>query len=287
MNKILKRLLTGLIGLLLITVGGVHLMAYSMESGDQKIVELFAKEGVKVSVDHLVAEGRSVRVVATDPKLTDSTLIVFVHGAPGSWDAYKKYMLDTVLLQKARLVAYDRPGYGGSGAESMIDISEQADILKHVIEQYRLPHVVVVGHSYGGPIVGNIAARYPHLIDRAVMIAPLNDPENEPIFWFSHIARWKATKWLLPNGVKVAGEEKFSHAAELAKMQDLWSELTVPILHIHGDKDGLAPSLPNIAWSQKHIPADVLRLEVLAGEGHLVLWQAYYRVSGLILDFIQ
>ena len=253
---------------------------------DNKIIKSFAEKGVAVSVDYLALDDRDVRIVATTPRNTDSTLIVFVHGAPGSWDAYEKYMLDSSFLAQGRLVSYDRPGYGESGKKSMTSISEQADVVKQIIEKYRLPKVIVIGHSYGGPITGNIACRYPDIIDYAVMIAPLNDPENEPIFWVSHFAKWKATKWILPKGMQNAGDEKFSHAEELDKMKHLWSELKVPMLHIHGDSDMLAPSEPNIAWSENELPQEILQLEVMEGEGHLVLWQAFPKVKKLILDFI-
>lgn len=283
----MNKMLAGLLIVLLLVMGGLHLMAYSMDTADDKIVKAFAKKGITVDVEYVTISDRVVRVIATAPRASDSTLIVFVHGAPGSWDAFEKYMVDSAFLASGRLVAYDRPGYGRSGKKSMTDITEQSDVLKQIIDRYRLPHVVVVGHSYGGPIVGNIAARYPEIIDRAVMIAPVNDPLNEPIFWFMHFSHWRATKWLLPNPFQVAGDEKFSHASELAQMQDLWASIKVPILHIHGAKDGLAPSAPNIAWSKNEIPAEVLTLEVLEGEGHLVLWQAFYKVSGLILRFIE
>ena len=282
-----KTLLTIILATFIIVLGEVHLMAYSMTMNDDKIKSSFAKKGITVSIDHMNISNRTVRVVATKARTEDSTLIVFVHGAPGSWDTFKMYMQDSAFLARGQLLAYDRPGYGESGKKSMTDISEQADVLKHIIEQYELPHVVVIGHSYGGPIVGNIAARFPELIDKAVMIAPLNDPENEPIFWVSHFAKWKATKWLLPKNMQNAGDEKFSHAAELEKMKNLWAELKVPTMHIHGSKDMLAPSEPNIAWSKNELPQELLRLEVLKDEGHLVLWQAFYRTSGLILDFIE
>jgi len=282
-----KRILTFVLGSFIVILGAVHLMAYSMTMNDNKIIKTFSKKGISVTVDHLDIMNRKVRVVATEAKAEDSTLIVFVHGAPGSWDAFKKYMLDSAFLSRGRLVAYDRPGYGESGKESMTGISDQADVLKQIIEKYKLPTVVVIGHSYGCPIVGNIAARYPELIDKAVMIAPLNDPDNEPIFWVSYFAKWKTTKWLLPKDMQNAGDEKFSHAEELEKMKHLWAQLKVPTLHIHGSKDMLAPSDPNIAWSKNKLPQDILRLEVCEGEGHLVLWQAFYRTSGLILDFIK
>src|SRR4051812_3092391 len=40
--------------------------------------------------------------------------LLFIHGSPGSWTAFKPYLKDTALLKRYRLVAIDRPGFGYS-----------------------------------------------------------------------------------------------------------------------------------------------------------------------------
>ena len=36
-------------------------------------------------------------------------MVLFVHGAPGSWDAFMKYLGDTALMRRAHLISVDRP----------------------------------------------------------------------------------------------------------------------------------------------------------------------------------
>ena len=43
-------------------------------------------------------------------------LVLFVHGSPGEWQGWVKYLTDPDLSARARLIAVDRPGFGGSGA---------------------------------------------------------------------------------------------------------------------------------------------------------------------------
>jgi hypothetical protein len=62
-------------------------------------------------------------------------LVLFVHGAPGSWDAYMKYLGDTALMHRAQLVSVDRPGYGKSGfGEAVTSIEEQAAMIKPILD---------------------------------------------------------------------------------------------------------------------------------------------------------
>ena len=53
---------------------------------------------------------------------------------------------------------------------------------------------------------------YPELIDKAIVIAPLLNPEHEPIFWFSYFAKWRMKRWLLTDDLIVSETDKFEHA---------------------------------------------------------------------------
>jgi len=285
-RKIGRRLAIGFVLLVLVAIGAVHAMGHFMSYTDVQIRESFADKDTSVRVFMHDADGIQVRVVEELGGTTDSLLIVFVHGAPGDHSAFKFYMEDPKMQSLGKLVSYDRPGYGKSSRQAMTSIDQQADVLHSIVEHYNLPKVLVIGHSYGGPIVANALDRYSDSIVGAIMIAPLIDPYNEPIFWFSYLAKWKLTKWLLPNSMKVAGREKFSHAAELEKMEDIWQSMTSPILHIHGANDVLAPAEHNIAWSRKYVDNTSLSLEVVEDEGHLIIWQGYAKVRDLIKEFV-
>src|SRR5205085_881355 len=64
-------------------------------------------------------------------------LVLFIHGSPGSWTAFKEFFKDSLLLAKAKLVAVDRPGFGYSNygtAESSLII--QAACIKPLLQKY-------------------------------------------------------------------------------------------------------------------------------------------------------
>jgi len=218
------------------------------------------------------------------PQESDSILLVFVHGAPGSWDAFKEFITDIELVDRTRIVAYDRPGYGGSDEVVMSSIQEQSKILNEIIEQNKLKRTVLVGHSYGGPIAGLAGLDNRMDVDAVIMIAPLIDPDSEPMFWYSYFSYWKMTSWLLPDELIVAGAEKFAHASELEKMEDLWKNADCNFVHVHGLKDGLAPGKENIIFAQSQIPQEKLEMHIYNEKGHLLIWTDYELMKEIILE---
>jgi pimeloyl-ACP methyl ester carboxylesterase len=268
-------------GLILLMNGCV-----SFHTPDQKATAYFAKRGVAAQIGYFDFEGRACRYIATGAEHRRK-LVLFVHGAPGSSNNFFRFLADTDLRAEARLVAIDRLGYGESGlGQSETDIGVQARQLWQLVHLFPADTVVLVGHSYGGPIVGKYAMDYPAALTAALLLAPVNDPESEPIFWYAHFGRWRATRWLLPAALKVAADEKFSHAAALRAIAEGWASIEVPIVHVHGRKDGLAP-LENIGFSRDKIPAEHLRLIYLENTGHFLPWTDYELTKGLLLELLQ
>ena len=126
---------------------------------------------------HPVA-GRSLQVVEM-PGIEGGTPILFVHGSPGDWQAWARY-LDTADLPRAGARrAVDRPGFGGSGPGRVItDLRAQAALLAGLIADDG-PPAVVVGHLLGGPLVAWMAIDFPEKVCGAVMVAGSVAPELE------------------------------------------------------------------------------------------------------------
>lgn len=246
----------------------------SFHTEDRKVERYFEKRKVPARIRYIDFQGRPTRYIETGLD-QEGKLIVFVHGAPGSSNNFFSYLADSALCQQARLVSIDRLGYGNSGlGRAETSIAVQAEQLRQVMRQFRADTVILVGHSYGGPIVAKCAMDFPEELAAVVMLAPVNDPDNEPIFWYSHFGRWKATRWMLPAALKVAADEKFSHARALAEIAGGWKNIRIPVVHIHGRKDGLAP-LSNIAFSEKNINPAYLDLIYLENTGHFIPWTDY------------
>ncbi len=210
-------------------------------------------------------------------------LVFFVHGAPGSYDNFKKFLKDSTLMSSARLVSVDRPGYGKSGKkESESSIEKQAKILLEVLkENDKNKGVILVGHSYGGPIIARMAMEAPELVDALVLAAPAIDPENEKIFFVSKKFFWAIFKWITPRPLKVANDEKMAHVAELEKMLPLWKKITIPVTFIHGEKDGLVP-FENVAFGKKMLTNADVDYVTKKKMGHLIPWRNPELISDAI-----
>ena len=137
---------------------------------DQEIVDAFSPGPVPVS-KRVEISGRSLHYV--DTEADQDALVVFVHGAPGAWDAFSGFLSDPRLTEKARLISVDRPGYGRSDlGKPERSLTEQARLLSHVLQHRRdgAP-TLLVGHSFGGPVVAQMALDYPEQVDGLVMVA--------------------------------------------------------------------------------------------------------------------
>ena len=83
--------------------------------------------------------------------------LLLIHGTPSSLEEWQP-VFDR-WVGKYRVTAYDRPGHGFSGppaGETGIDYN--AHTARRLMEELHLHDVLVVGHSYGGPIALKLAA---------------------------------------------------------------------------------------------------------------------------------
>lgn len=258
MRKWLKR---ALIFIPLILLVGLILMTSCMtfRQSDSKTHEYFNKKGRTVEIRRIDFEGKEIRYIESKNKDINNTLIVFVHGAPGSSQDMLYYLADSSLLKNARMISYDRLGYGYSDyGHAEISIERQADLINALLDDIPEERVILVGHSFGGPIAAK-AAVHNSKISSILMLAPVNDPYNEKIFKVSYFGKWKLTRWMLSKALKVATDEKFSHEQELLKIKDDWKALNIPVVHVHGGKDWIAP-IENVEWSKNNIPLENLKI---------------------------
>ena len=106
--------------------------------------------------------------------------IVFVHRSPGSWNAFSKYMKDKELLDKYRMVSIDRPGFGNSDFGKAEPLEEQSALISPLFNDWKNGKpIYLVGHSLGGPLIIQLYADNPGLVDGLVLLAASVDPAEE------------------------------------------------------------------------------------------------------------
>jgi len=247
-------------------------------------------EGKNVNIKIVCEDilGRKMRYVVTNENEVSWPLLVFIHGAPGSSDNYFQFLEDPELSSCARMISIDRPGYGYSGfGKSMTSIDEQASVINTIIAKYANEQpVILIGHSFGGPIAIKAAVKSPGVIKSVIMLAPAIDPENEKIFKIAYLGRTPPFRWLTPKSWRVASDEKLTHIKELTKMLPDWKKLNIPVIHIHGDKDKLVPYI-NLEFSRKMINASLLETISLKGEDHFLPWTQTSLIKSTIIQQIE
>ncbi|BDC99462.1 alpha/beta hydrolase [Persicobacter psychrovividus] len=256
------------------------------KSQETQIREVVKKEAVRVDFGLFKAPSGNLSLVKIGERAAVG--VFFIHGAPGDMGAFKKYFTDSLLLEKAQLFAVDRLGYGqSSDGLSAEKIKNQAEILIQLVEKLQISEVILVGHSYGGPVAVRMAMDAPDLnIRRVILLAPALDPDHEKMFWVNRPLSNAWAQKLLPRGLAMANREKMVHAAELQKMLPLWKGLQAPITMIHGTKDALVP-YENVAFIKRHYQGEALEVISLNGENHFIPWTKYALVRDTILKYIQ
>ncbi|MFN0049153.1 MAG: alpha/beta fold hydrolase [Cytophagales bacterium] len=197
-------------------------------------------------------------------------LLLFIHGAPGAWYGYIQLLDDSMLQSKFHMISVDRAGYGKSGY-GLVEksIEKQAQYLQPIVDSNLHKAIYVVGRSFGAPVAAALAANNSNNIKSLLLLGADLDPDKERFWWFSFFGRLTVIRWLLPNSMNVATDEKYSRCAELKKMIPYWSKITMPTTLMHGADDWMVDT-SNINFAKKMLTNAPLRTFILPATGHVV-----------------
>ncbi|MCU0339162.1 MAG: alpha/beta hydrolase [Spirosomaceae bacterium] len=218
---------------------------------DEEMNKYFANSLYSARSQYYKALGRTLHYVETGDSLRQPLL--FVHGSPGSWDNFKAFLKDSSLLRHYKIMSLDRPGFGKSaedGAETRL--TDQAAALLPILKRQRQP-VILVGHSYGGPVIVQAAINYPQYIKGLVVVAGSVAPELEPSNWYRYPLGYTPLRWAIPSFFRSSNDELLPLEKELRQMATQWHRVRCPVVVVQGGKDVLvAPG--NAAYVQKKLP---------------------------------
>ena len=112
---------------------------------------------------HTVRGGGGLRLHVREWGRADGPPILFIHGLSQSHLCWAR-QYQSFLAEEFRLVAYDLRGHGMSEAplepEHYTDARLWADDVAAIIDQLRLDRPVLVGWSYGGPVICDYVRAY-------------------------------------------------------------------------------------------------------------------------------
>jgi pimeloyl-ACP methyl ester carboxylesterase len=210
--------------------------------------------------------------------------LVFIHGSPGSWMNYMKYMWDADMRKKFRIVAIDRPGFGYSDFGKALHLQEQCKIIMPVIEKLKNGQpLFLVGHSLGGPIVAKLAADNAALFNTVIIIAGSLDINQEAKETWRKIMNVKPLYWALPGAFGPSNTELLYLKKDLLPLQNDFKNITCKVLFIHGDKDTWVP-IENIAYGKKMmINAKSISADTLFSAGHNIPWERTAEIKKILL----
>lgn len=205
-----------------------------------------------------------------------ASTLFFVHGSPGSWDAYKDYLKDTLLLSKYRLIAIDRIGFGYSNFGKAENLQTQADILEKFVSLISNGNpIYLIGHSLGGPIIVQMAVDKPQLYKQLIILSGAIDPNaEEPENWRA-VIKTKPIRYIIPGALRPANDELWWLKEDLFIMKPHLKNITSKVTIIHGTKDQLVP-FSNVAFMRREfINAKSLEIIPIENANHFIPWEHY------------
>lgn len=94
--------------------------------------------------------------------------VVLLHGVGGGKELWAP-QLDHLAARGYRAIAWDAPGYGASKPPPRFDWPELSRALIVLLDHLKLPKVALVGHSMGGMVAQDFAARHPERLAALVL----------------------------------------------------------------------------------------------------------------------
>jgi pimeloyl-ACP methyl ester carboxylesterase len=128
----------------------------------------YARKKVKISLKddkYLTINHYSIRY----REAGKGPLIVLVHGVAGYVEEWEPAM--AILKEKFRVIALDLPGHGLSDKpEVPYTLDFLTDSLCEFITTISTEKIILAGHSLGGAVCLNMVFKFPHLVERLVLL---------------------------------------------------------------------------------------------------------------------
>lgn len=262
-KKILK--ITGIVVLLIFIGLYIAFYQFTKPKSNKTVKEELSTSLVPVEITKEKFKDFDYRKVSIQ---TDTTLptIIFVHGTIGSAIDFKSYLTDSLLQQRANIIAYDRIGYNYEDEHNVQEsIAFESAMLDTIIGD--LKNVILVGYSYGGPIA--LASKKE--VKTIVLLAPAVYSKVEPMPSMINVYKWRLTRWLVPPVWKQASREKLSHREDLKNFENNWNNTPNKVVSIHGDADWIVP-YENSLFLQNQFPKNQFELITIKGVSHELVW---------------
>ena len=249
---------------------------------DIEAKQKFSKNGVELITEHIYVDGFDMHYAKTG---NDSMpTLFFVHGSPGGWSAFERYMQDKDLMEKFRMISIDRPGFGYSQFGDAKNLEEQSKLISPLAKSFQNGKpMYAVGHSLGGPMIVKLQMDNENIFTGLVFLAASVDPaEEKPENWRPVLYK-TPLKFFVPGAMRPSNEELWYLKKDLKEMDSQWEKIICPIWIIHGDKDTFVP-VGNVEYAKKKLTkAKSVEVKILPGARHFIPWEQYGDIKEVLL----
>lgn len=239
-----------------------------------------------VSEEHLIDAG-SYRLLFRVIPGKDPVILLEAGGGmdSGEWQALAPRIAQAT---GATVVAYDRPGFGGSDLPDIpCDMREESGSLWRALEKLGLnKNVVLVGHSYGGWMIRLHAHDHPDAVVGLVFVDPFNAPfvDSQGVaYWDQHPMTGKLP-FDTSDPEKLTREQKAllrmigqGLGPKMAIMRETKIAKGIPVRLITSGRPFLPKEAEQEAWRRAHeqIVAEIPGAVLIVAEksGHMIPWE--------------
>ncbi|MEO9964195.1 MAG: alpha/beta hydrolase [Reichenbachiella sp.] len=275
------------------------------------------------TVEHHYADNDGVRIHYVTKG--EGQVVLFVHGFPDFWYTWRNQM--NSLSNEYRVAAMDLRGYNRSDSPTGVDRYDYKELILDivaVIQDTGVTSVCLVAHDWGAGIAWQVAAKYPDLVEKLVILSishpkagnkkpPVSTGEKQPSYadyFVSEKFRNQLTEnwfsgWVKDQSAKERYKEAFRRSdpeaminyyrANFPTLENLndpvyvnrsreLPNLKMPVLIIHGKNDPYALT-PSHNNTWDYVDND-LRIEILNNSGHFIQQDESEKVTALIENFL-
>ena len=226
-------------------------------------------------------DGFTIHYIETGNK--NANTLFFVHGSPGSWDAYKDYLKDSLLLSKFRMIAIDRIGFGYSNFGKAENLKTQSQIIEKFTKQIANGKLIyLIGHSLGGPTVVEMAAEKPNDYATLVILSGAVDPKAEKPENWRAVIKAKPIRYIIPGALRPSNDELWWLKTDLYDLKPKLQNITSNVIIIHGTKDQLVP-YSNVAFMRREfVNAKSLEIISIKDANHFIPWTHFKEIRDVL-----
>jgi pimeloyl-ACP methyl ester carboxylesterase len=254
----------------------------TFRKADAVMVQQFREKGVDLHTATVYINGHAIHYAQTGADTLPT--LVFIHGTPGSWDAFAGYMKDSAMRQRYRMVSVDRPGFGYSDFGKVASFAQQSLLINEALIQLNNNKpMLLAGHSLGGPLIVQMAADNPALYAGLVIISGSVDPaEEKPEKWRPWIFN-TPLNFLVPGAFKPSNKELWNLKKDLVHLQSSFAAIHCPVYFIHGAKDTWVPP-GNVAYAKRMLVNATSIGEMMIPDGnHFIPWTKFNEIKAVLL----